>query len=136
MPLDVVLAIDPGRSKCGIAAASLSGVILHEVCPVEQLVVRVRALLRSSGAARIVIGSGTNGAKLARALRDQPDFPDVKMIEEAFTTIEAKKRFFEENPPKGFKRLIPRGLLQPGCPIDDYAAIILAERALNHQEVV
>lgn len=126
-----MLAVDPGRAKCGIAVVSSSGVLHREVCPVQQLVSRVREAAGATGATVLVIGHGTNGARLARVLRQQADLPTVELVDEAFTTQEAKKRFFRENPPRGLRRLIPRGLLQPGNAVDDYVAVILAERALR-----
>ncbi|MCC6484728.1 MAG: pre-16S rRNA-processing nuclease YqgF [Armatimonadetes bacterium] len=128
----VVLAVDPGRTKCGIAVVSCEGVLHKDVCPVLQLVPRVLGAMEATGACLIVMGSGTNGARLARVLRQQSELRNVELVlvDEAFTTVEARKRFFDENPPRGLKRLIPRGLLKPSCAVDDYVAVILAERAL------
>ena len=37
----------------------------------------------------------------------------------------------DEHRPKGIARLIPKGMRTPPEPIDDYAAVILAERYLK-----
>ena len=131
--LDVVLAVDPGTEKCGLAVVSAEGVAAREICPTARLVVRVRALCERLGVGRIVVGDGTNGRKLARAIGDQPDLPATELVDEAYTTLEAKNRYFYDNPPRGFRRLIPGSLLTPREPIDDYVAVILAERAIERR---
>ncbi len=126
----VVIGIDPGLAKCGMAAVSDTGVLARRICPSESLVAGVREMLRQFPAQRIVIGGGTNGRRLARALSTQEGFPAVKIVEEEFTTLEAKKRYFRENPPAGLARLIPGSMRVPREPVDDWAAVILAERWL------
>ena len=52
------------------------------------------------------------------------------IVNEYRTTDEAKKRYWQENPPKGIRRLIPRGMLVPPVPVDDFAAVIIGEKYL------
>ena len=63
--------------------------------------------------------------------------PDVfiTVVEEAHSTEEARTLYWQENPPKGLKKLIPLGLLVPPIPLDAYAAVILVRRFLedNHE---
>lgn len=127
----VIIGVDPGRCKCGLAAVSRERVLHREICACEALCSRLRALLQERGGQKIVIGSGTNGRKLARALESQPDFPPIELVDEKYSTLEARKRFFRENLPRGLARLIPRSLRVPPVPIDDWVAVILAERALR-----
>jgi len=51
----------------------------------------------------------------------------VQLVEEAFTSQRARRRFLQEHQPRGFQRLLPSGLRTPPVPIDDYAALLLAE---------
>jgi hypothetical protein len=39
--------------------------------------------------------------------------------------------YWQENPPKGLKKLIPLGMLVPPVPLDAYAAVILVRRFLE-----
>ena len=57
-----------------------------------------------------------------------PDIP-VVIVDETNTTLDARRRYYDENPPKGLLRLLPRGLLVPSAPLDGYAAL-LDHRAL------
>ena len=85
-----VLAVDPGREKCGVAVLAADGtVLLQEVVPTAQL------------------------------------------VDEYRTTDEAKAAYWTAHPPRGWRRLIPRGMLVPPVPVDDFVAVILAQRYLT-----
>ena len=75
------------------------------------------------------------GGKLAEALRTAIPKISVKLVDEKFSSTRARARFFQENPPRGIRRLIPRGLLTPERPYDDYVALILAEDYLHARGV-
>lgn len=126
-----ILAIDPGREKCGLAVVSSKDVLHKEVVPREQIVQAVGALVEKHSLDRIIIGNGTGAADLTDDLRASAISVSVELIDERFSSRRARARFFEANPPKGIRRLIPRGLLTPDRPYDDYVALILAEDYLN-----
>lgn len=128
----VVVGIDPGQQKCGIAAVSREGAALHRcICTTETLLLRVKEVCEAYGAAHIVIGDGTNGRKLAQVLHDHPGFPPVQLVCERNSTLNARELYFADHPPKGLKKLLPRGLLAPPEPIDDYAAALLARQFIS-----
>ena len=56
---------------------------------------------------------------------------DIVLINEYRTTDEARKLYFQENPPKGWKKLIPLGMQVPPVPVDDYAAIVIGRKYLK-----
>jgi hypothetical protein len=125
----VVLAIDPGRDKCGAAVAEAAGVRDRAVVPPQALPELVRTWYSRHGVTEIVIGNRTASTDVARMLRGVVPLP-VKAVEEAGTTLRARARYFDEHPPRGWRRLIPKGLLTPPEPYDDYVAVLLAEAAL------
>ncbi|MCS6830951.1 MAG: hypothetical protein NZ749_09955, partial [bacterium] len=76
----------------------------------------------------VVVGGGTGFRALEALLhRLSPNVP-VHVVNEAYTSEEARRRYLRENPPKGWRRLIPAWLRTPEQPYDDYVAVILAER--------
>jgi len=77
---------------------------------------------------RVVLGAGT-GARGAAELLSDLSVPVVEVPERG-TTLAARSRYFDDHPPRGWKRLLPRSLLTPPEPYDDYAAILLAEAYL------
>jgi hypothetical protein len=52
------------------------------------------------------------------------------VVPEAYTTLRARRRYFDEHPLRGWRRLFP-GLQTPPIPIDDYAAVLIAEDYLS-----
>ncbi|MCS6949059.1 MAG: hypothetical protein RMM06_01085 [Armatimonadota bacterium] len=128
-----VLAIDPGRSKVGIAVVRRDKQVLHRsVVAVVDLHTEVQRLLVRFRPQCIVIGGGTGFRALEPLLR-AVSLP-VHIVDEAYTSEQARRRYLRENPPKGWRRLLPAWLRFPEQPYDDYVAIILAERYWQHTE--
>lgn len=126
--MSTVLAIDPGRDKCGIAVLSPQGdVLLHEIVPTGALETRVSELA-AEYAPRIIMGDGTTSA--AAKARIEAQAGAVILVDEYRTTEEGRRLYWAENPPRGWRRLMPRGLLTPTVPVDDFAAVALARRFL------
>ena len=55
----------------------------------------------------------------------------ILMIEEGYSTEEARKLYWQENPPQGWRRLLPLGLQVPPVNLDGYAAAVLVRRYLK-----
>ena len=126
--MSTVLAIDPGRDKCGIAVLSPQGdSLLHEIVPTGALETRVSELA-AEYAPRIIMGDGTTSA--ATKARIEAQVGAVTLVDEYRTTEEGRRLYWAENPPRGWRRLVPRGLLTPTVPVDDFAAVALARRFL------
>ena len=47
------------------------------------------------------------------------------------TSVKARERYWEHNPRRGWRRLLPATLQTPPEPVDDFVALILAERVLS-----
>ena len=126
--MSTVLAIDPGRDKCGIAVLSPQGdILLHEIVPTGALETRVSELA-AEYAPRIIMGDGTTSA--ATKARIEAQVGAVTLVDEYRTTEEGRRLYWAENPPRGWRRFVPRGLLTPTVPVDDFAAVALARRFL------
>ena len=126
--MSTVLAMDPGRDKCGIAVLSPQGdILLHEIVPTGALETRVSELA-AEYAPRIIMGDGTTSA--ATKARIEAQVGAVTLVDEYRTTEEGRRLYWAENPPRGWRRLVPRGLLTPTVPVDDFAAVALARRFL------
>ena len=126
-----ILSVDPGRAKCGVAIVSGPSPVycLHK-CVVESLRLTLEVgelLTRFPDVALIIVGSGTGGATLRKAL--QSTFPEIpaQPIDEHRSSERARVRYLEQNIPYGWRRLIPPTMRTPDRPYDDYVAVILAE---------
>ena len=127
--MGAVLAIDPGRDKCGIAVLTAEGTVLYqEVIPAERLVDAAMRLVAAHDPT-IIMGSGTTSAAAKRRI-EEAGSGDVVLVDEYRTTDEARSAYWKKYPPRGWRRFVPRGMLLPPEPVDDFAAVILAQRFL------
>jgi RNase H-fold protein (predicted Holliday junction resolvase) len=125
-----ILGIDPGTRKCGYAIVVRAGELPLElgIVPTEDLGERVRDLASRYGLRAVALGGGTHAAPV-RAVLETLDVP-ISIVDERETTLLARKRYFDVHPPRGWRRLVPRGMLLPPRPIDDFAAVLIAERLI------
>ena len=128
---DEILAIDPGREKTGIAILKNSDVLEHKIINSEELVQIIKSLLEKYIIKTIVMGNGTSSKKKYDLLKQEFIDRDIVLINEYRTTDEARKLYFQENPPKAWKKLIPLGMQVPPVPVDDYAAIVIGRKYLK-----
>ncbi|OGC07280.1 hypothetical protein A2230_09455 [candidate division WOR-1 bacterium RIFOXYA2_FULL_36_21] len=128
----IIMAVDPGTKKCGLAVLDYALNILDKkIVNVEMLKYELISFAAKYAVSRVVIGEGTGSKKIKQEL-SQMELPfDIVFIPEKFTTLDAKKRYYKDNPPAWFMRIIPVSLLVPPRPIDDYAAVVLGERYLS-----
>lgn len=126
-----ILAIDPGREKTGIAILNNSDVLEHKIINSEELVQTIKFLLEKYIIKTIIMGNGTSSKKKYDLLKREFIDRDIVLINEYRTTDEARKLYFQENPPKGWKKLIPLGMQVPPVPVDDYAAIVIGRKYLK-----
>ena len=128
---DAILDSEPGREKTGIAILKNSDVLEHKIINSEELVQIIKSLLEKYIIKTIVMGNGTSSKKKYDLLKREFIDRDIVLINEYRTTDEARKLYFQENPPKGWKKLIPLGMQVPPVPVDDYAAIVIGRKYLK-----
>jgi len=125
----VVVAVDPGRVRCGIAVVPAYGPPLaRHVGTADAAADEVVRLSRRYRPVAVLLGNGTGSDAVLRRVRDLAPELRVEVVDESRTSEEARRRWFVERPPRGWRRLVPRGLLIPDAPYDDLVAVILAER--------
>ena len=127
----VVAAIDPGREKCGVAIVAESGEVLEQsvvatVWLADELAERVRRFSPE----RILLGNGTTSRAAEATIRENlPDIP-VEIVDEYRTTDDARRAYWKANPPMGWRRFFPTSMQVPPEPVDDFVAVLLAQRYL------
>jgi len=125
----VYLGIDPGLTKCGYAIIAPGGERLSlAVVPVEQLYERLERDLGMHEVRMICVGNATMSEKTVRQIRGRWPLAPMTIVDEHNTTLDARRLYYEDHPPRGLLRLIPRGLLVPREPLDGYAALLIVER--------
>lgn len=131
----VVLAIDPGTSKCGLALVRRKpsnelDLIWRAIVPTSDIAAALVTAAQSSEFSMIIIGSGTSSRTLVETLRETLPSIGILVVDEKETTIQARERYWEHNPRRGWRRLLPATMQVPPEPVDDFAAFVLAERVL------
>ena len=128
----IIIAVDPGRSKSGVAVVSGPNpikILEHFVVESTALVEELQDILqRLPDVSCLVMGNGTGSAVLVSTVRDSLPLLDLKLVDEHGTSEQARARFVAEESFPLLQRLLPRGLRTPTRPYDDYVAIILAEQ--------
>ena len=126
------LGIDPGRSKTGLALVDGAGKIVKlHIAESQNIDNEIVEFIKNSCPVHIVLGNGTNSRNIGEAVKRVLNDVMVTVMEEAHSTEEARSLYWQENPPKGLKKLIPLGMLVPPVPLDAYAAVILVRRFLE-----
>lgn len=129
---EIIIAVDPGREKCGIAVVHKhKGVLTQQVINTTTLITVVQEFIAEYHTSAVVIGDRTSSQEAKNRLEQikiggQP--LAVLFVDEHHSTDEARSRYWSANPPRGFMRLIPVTMQVPPKPVDDYVAVILAER--------
>lgn len=129
-----VLGIDPGRDKCGLALCAPGRVLAKLIVPRLDVPGAVLAWASEHTIDAIAVGGGTGSREVMAALaglQASGRLPPVVLEEERGTTLAARRRYFEEHPARGWRKLVPASFQVPPQPYDDYAAIVIAERRLS-----
>ena len=117
--MSIIVGIDPGKN-IGIALINIQGKLLQrniiDLAECSNFTFPQDAIL--------VLGNGT-GSKLVQKVLQKRNLKFI-LIDETSTTLEARRLYFNDNPPKGFYCFLPKGLRLPPKYLDDYAAYAIA----------
>lgn len=135
---ELIISVDPGREKCGIAVVHKGqGVIIKRIVETAKLSETVGCIAEEYNTYTVILGNRTTSRE-SKQILDRIEFKgqkiNVTLVDEHRSTDAARIRYWNENPPKGLKRLIPITLQVPPVPVDDYVAVILAERYFKNYE--
>jgi len=133
--MQTVLAIDPGSSKCGMALAKRDEqgeleILWRKISPRPEVLSNIEEALEVEAFNLVVVGSGTSSKDLIRQIREFMPGLGLLVVDEKDTTLQARERYWEHTPRSGWRRLLPASLQVPPEPVDDFVALILAERVL------
>jgi len=127
-----VLAIDPGRDKCGLAVVDFfcGGATVRKRCIVGPLEVPATAthLSQLYEITQLLLGDSTTSQRLAENLRQALPQMELHMVNEKGSTLAARTLYWAAHPPRGWRRMLPLSLQEPPEPVDDFAAVVLARR--------
>ena len=129
---NLVLAVDPGRDKCGLAVVAQGGAIVaRRVAQVAQAQDVILDWARAHQISTVVLGDSTTSREWQVRLAQWLPQAQIFLVDERGSTLEARTLYWQYHPPRGWRRLVPLSLQTPPEPIDDYAAVVLARRFFN-----
>jgi hypothetical protein len=125
-----IAAVDPGRSKCGLAVTDQAGqtIVAAAILPPGDSLALLRQW-QGQGLSLVVLGNGTGSSSWRKQLAQSG--LASQQLDEWGTTLAARQRYWQLEPPRGWRRCLPRGLRLPPRDIDDVVAQLLLERHLG-----
>ena len=126
-------ALDPGRSKCGLVLSNTEATSIVEaaVLPPADCWQRLQEWQQRSPLRAVILGDGTGSGAWQQRLAELG--ATVILVPERGTTLEARQRYWQLEPPSLWQRLLPRGLRLPPRDWDDVVAQLLLERHLQRE---
>lgn len=131
-----VLSIDPGTSKCGMALVTRTStnkleLLWRDIVPTESVVVKIHEAYAVKEFQLVILGNSTGSKVVKSAIREGLPSLGLLLIDERDTTMQARERYWEHHPRRGWRKFLPATLQNPPTAIDDFAALVLAERVLQ-----
>jgi RNase H-fold protein (predicted Holliday junction resolvase) len=129
----MILGFDPGRDKCGLAVVGREQQLLyHQVVLSQDAIATIQQLCQEFVIETIVMGDQTTAKSWKQKIVGELGTAiPIVLVDERYSSLEARDRYWQIYPPKGIELLIPKGLRQPPRPVDDIVAILLIERYLD-----
>lgn len=125
------LGVDPGSAKTGFAWLEADGQINKVAVLATAALKELLPQILMFAPTAVILGNGTNCDKIKKMLLDADPASKIIVIEESYSTEEARRLYWQENPPHGWRRLLPLGLQVPPVNLDGYAAAVLVRRYLK-----
>ena len=129
--MNLLAAIDPGRSKCGLVLAdgSRAAVLAAGVLPPQRCKELLLEWIRTPGCSTVLLGDGTGSQPWRQWL--SAHHLSALLVPETGTTLAARERYWQLEPARGWRRWLPRGMRIPPRDVDDVVAQLLVERHLG-----
>lgn len=100
------------------------------VVAAEEVVATLESLQQQYPISLLVMGNQTTSKGWKTTLEALKDPLRIVLVDERYSSLEARDRYWQMSAPKSWQRLLPKGMRQPDQPIDDIVAVILIERYL------
>ena len=122
-----VIAIDPGKSKCGLIVANIREKKVYEAQVINShlLLKYIKKIYQNEQNLQFIIGNGTSSKNYIKDLNQL--VPNVIVAEEKNSTYRAKQRYFEIFPLPVMYSFLPREIFILNKNLDALAALIIIE---------
>ena len=129
--MSIVIAIDPGLSKCGVIVADMKEKRVYEAVVIKShlLLKYVKKKYQNKKNVQLLIGNGTSSKNFIKYLSKFE--PNLIIAEEKNSTYRAKQRYFDIFPLIGIKCFLPREIFILNKNLDALAALVIMEDFFN-----
>ena len=120
-----ILGFDPGKDKCGVAVMDGDrNLLYHQTIATAEIITQITALSQQYSIDLIVMGDQTTAKQWRQKLTIAfPSLP-IDLIDERYSSLEARDRYWQMYPPNFLTSLILQGIRQPPYSIDYIVAVI------------
>ena len=128
------IGLDPGHRKCGLARSDSNRqrLDLCLTCTPHGCWRHLQDWWLTHQPSCLYLGDGAGSHHWRAALLTWWPARNLQLVCEAYTSLEARQRYWRLHSPRGWQRLLPEGLRQPPEPVDDLASLVILERGLGH----
>ncbi len=102
----------------------------NQVAKLEDVISAMKEAAAVRPFSMLIVGNGTGSKSLVTSIREHFPSIGVLLVDEQDTTMQARERYWEHHPRRGWRRLLPSSMQVPPEAVDDFVALILAERVL------
>ncbi len=127
-----ILAVDPGRDKCGLVVSDETTILDRSVVSIADLPNVLREWGRRYQVSQVALGDRTGQEAVHEYLAEQLPGVPIALVKEGNSTLLARRWYFADHPPQGWRRLLPFAMQVPPEPYDDYAAQVILTRFMKH----
>ena len=128
-----LLSLDPGRAKIGTAVISRDKEEREKtIVKKAELADHLNEILNKYEIAEIIIGNGTGSKNIIKNIEKLKIDIKITVVDEEFSTEEAQARYLKEKPMSRYEKFLRKFInWKVNKPLDDYAALIIAEKYLK-----
>src|SRR5690606_11777491 len=111
-------------------------VLERRVVPPAELGPYLEGVARRFRGAGLALGDRTGARDLARQLEAEgiaERLGGIIYVDEHLSSVEGRQRYWKSRPPRGWRRLVPVGMLTPPEPYDGWVAEVIARRFLERR---
>ncbi|RQD78978.1 MAG: Holliday junction resolvase RuvX [Halanaerobium sp. MSAO_Bac5] len=128
-----LLSLDPGRNKVGTAVISRDKEEKEKtIVSLKELEAHLNEIFNKYQIDEIIIGNGTGAEKIIKKIKKLKINKKITVVDEKFSTEEAQARYLREKPMSRYEKLLRKFISwKVKKPLDDYAALIIAEKYLE-----
>jgi RNase H-fold protein (predicted Holliday junction resolvase) len=126
-----ILAVDPGRDKCGLVVSDEVTILDRSVVAIADLPSVLREWGRQYHVQQVALGDRTGREAVQGHVAEQLPGVPIALVQEVHTTLLARRWYFADHPPRGWRRFLPVSMQVPPEPYDDYAAQVILTRFMR-----